>query len=120
LFPRTGLEQQSLLPPEYAIMPSCDASFVDMQNSRAVGSQRLLPRFQRKDWDARQRVVRSEFLQVTPERAGHEAMRVKPKLHWGPQEVRNARNVEHLLRKITGRSRASPGERLCGLQLARP
>jgi hypothetical protein len=47
-------------------------------------------------------------LQAAPERATHEAVRVKLKTQWRLQEVKGTRNMEHLLR-----------QRPCGLQMAR-
>jgi hypothetical protein len=46
----------------------------------------------------------------------HEAVTIKPKFQRRPQEVGDARNVECLLRKTTGMSRASTGESPLGLQ----
>jgi hypothetical protein len=43
-----------------------------------------------------------ESLQVAPEKAMHEAVKVRKKLQWIPQDVGNARNVEHLTRKGAG------------------
>jgi hypothetical protein len=58
-------------------------------------------------------------LQTAPERAIHEVIRMKPKLPWRHHEVRDAKNMKYLLRKkLQAASRASPGERPCGLQQA--
>jgi hypothetical protein len=40
-------------------------------------------------------------------------LRVKPKLQWRPQDVRDARNVGRLLRKAAGNEWSQP-ERDCG------
>jgi hypothetical protein len=58
-------------------------------------------------------VAEVEFLQATPERALCEAVRIKPKMQWRPQKVRDTNNVECLPRKVT---REWP----CGLKIARP
>jgi hypothetical protein len=44
----------------------------------------------------------SESLKLAPERAMCEEVKVKPKLQLGPHDVGNGRNMEHLLRKVTG------------------
>jgi hypothetical protein len=62
----------------------------------------------------------SESLYKAHERVMHEAVKVKPKLQWRSQDVGDAGNVDHLPRKSTARNGASPGERPCGLQTARP
>lgn len=40
--------------------------------------------------------------QCAPERAVHEAMRMKSKAQWSAQEVRESKNKEYLLRKVKG------------------
>jgi hypothetical protein len=47
-------------------------------------------------------------LQAAPERAMLEAVRVKPKLQWRPQDVGIVRNVECLSRKATGKEWSQP------------
>lgn len=47
-------------------------------------------------------------------------MRVKPELPWTAQELRDARDVHHWLRKLRAVSSTSPGERPRGLPPARP
>lgn len=64
----------------------CDVVFASMQKARAIGSQRIQPRFQRKAWEARQCVAMLGFLQAAPEGAIGEAGRVKPKMQLRPQE----------------------------------
>jgi hypothetical protein len=32
----------------------------------------------------------------------HKSVRVKPQLQWRPQDIGDARNMEHILRKATG------------------
>lgn len=49
-----------------------------------------------------------------------EVLRVKPKLQWGPQEVRGARNMQCLPRKATGNKQRTLRESSCGLQLPKP
>lgn len=67
-----------------------DADFTGMQNPIVTGSGRLPLGFQRKVWEARQEA---------PEKDMGEAVGMKPKVHWRPEEVRDAENTEHLLRK---------------------
>jgi hypothetical protein len=43
-----------------------------------------------------------------PTGSSWEAVRVKPKLQWRPQDAAVARNVDHLLRKATGNRAAIP------------
>jgi hypothetical protein len=47
-------------------------------------------------------VVGSESLQTALVRAMHEATKVKPKLQWIVQDIRDAWNVEHQLKKTVG------------------
>lgn len=51
-------------------------------------------RFQRKNWEAGQSVVGLESLKVAPERAIHEAVKVKSKQECRPKELRNASNMD--------------------------
>ena len=44
--------------------------------------------------------------------AAHEAVRVKPKLHWGSQDWGDARNVKYLQREAVCNK-----QRTCGLQM---
>lgn len=57
-----------------------------------------MQRFQRKECEATNSVVWLEFLQAAPDREWHEIVKVKLKLKWGPQELRNVSNMEWLLR----------------------
>jgi hypothetical protein len=72
-----------------------------MQNARTVVSQNVLPRFQ---WEARQCVK----VQAAPVRSMCEERRVKPKIQWGFQEVGDAKNIGHLIRKTTGNELSHP------------
>lgn len=47
----------------------------------------------------RKPIAGSESLQVAPQRAICEPVRVKPKLHWRLQDVGDTRKVGHLSRK---------------------
>jgi hypothetical protein len=62
-----------------------------MQNAGVSGPWRLLLRFQRK---ARQCVAGSGYLQVAPQKATPEPVRVNFKLKWKLQVVGGARNME--------------------------
>jgi hypothetical protein len=79
-----------------------------MQNARVMGSWRLPLRFQRKAWEVRQYFAQSESLQEAPERVIHDAIKVKPKLQWKPQDISVARNVESLLKKAAGNEWSHP------------
>jgi hypothetical protein len=46
-------------------------------------------------------------------------VKMKPKLHWRPQDVGNASNMECLLRKAIGNKWSQPKQCLCGLRMAR-
>jgi hypothetical protein len=61
------------------------------------------------------RVSQSLYDQAAPERARHEAVRVKPKIQQRPWEVKDWGMWKVCPGKATG-SRASPRERLCELQ----
>jgi hypothetical protein len=91
----------------------CNASFAGMQNTRVVGSWRHAITFQRTAWNARPCVIGFKSLKAVPEIAMCEAMRVQ----WRPQDIRDARNVEHLLRKASG---TSPGKSPYQPQVERP
>lgn len=54
---------------------------------------RLLPKFLKKVWEASQ---------GTPERAVNKAVGMKPKVQWRLQEIGDAKNREHMLKKATG------------------
>jgi hypothetical protein len=45
----------------------------------------------------------SGLLKTAPEEVVYETVRLKLKLQWISQEVRNARNIEYLQRKVAGR-----------------
>jgi hypothetical protein len=49
-----------------------------------------------------------------------EAMRVKPKLKWRPQKVRDARNVDHLSRKAIGNKWKQPKREAVWAEPSRP
>jgi hypothetical protein len=68
-----------------------------MQNAKVMRSWRLPPRFQAMCG-----------CKAASKKAVHEAVRVKPKLQWRPQDAAVARNVDHLLRKATGNRAAIP------------
>jgi hypothetical protein len=53
----------------------------------------------------------------SPERAMYEAGRVKLKLQWRPEEVRDSRILDE--GKLQAMSRASPTERQSGLKMAK-
>jgi hypothetical protein len=59
-------------------------------------------RLQRKSWEARQCVVGLGSFQGIPEKVVYGAVRVKPKLQWRLEEVRDARNMECLPKKAAG------------------
>jgi hypothetical protein len=44
----------------------------------------------------------SGSLQAAPDRTMSETMRLNPKMQWKPQEVRDARNVDHPPKKAAG------------------
>lgn len=46
--------------------------------------------------------------QGVPERAAHEALGRKPKIQWRLQEIRDARNIECLVRKAEGNEQSQP------------
>jgi hypothetical protein len=69
-----------------------DAGFAGMQMLRVIGSGRLPLRFQWKAWEDRQCVVEYKSSQVAPGTAMFEVMRVKPKLQWRPQKVKDAKS----------------------------
>lgn len=73
-----------------------------MQNARVVGSRRFSFRFQRKAGEVRQYMTSSEALPGPPERTTCEALGVRQKLQWRPQEDEDQRNTEHLPRKVAG------------------
>jgi hypothetical protein len=58
---------------------SYDDGFAGMQNVRVLGSWKFPPRCQKKTWKVRQCMTESEYLQEAPERAMHEAVKIKPK-----------------------------------------
>lgn len=62
----------------------------------------LPPRFQRKAWEVRQCMAGSEFLQAVHDSIINKMVRVKSKLQRRIRELRDARNVEYLLRKVLG------------------
>jgi hypothetical protein len=79
-----------------------NAGLAGMQNTRVVRSWRLPPRFQKEglwDWTMCDRV---RVPAAVPGRVTHEAVRVKPKMQWRPQEVRDAKNTDCPLRKPAG------------------
>lgn len=71
----------------------CDSSFIGRQHARIVGSERFLPRFQRKASEARQ---------GAPEKIMQEAGEMKPKMQQKLQDVRDAKDMECLPRKAAG------------------
>jgi hypothetical protein len=64
-------------------------------------SWRLPPTFESKASEVRQSVTGLESLQAVPEKAMQEAVKVKPRLWWRLQYVRDARNMG-LPRKAVG------------------
>jgi hypothetical protein len=79
-----------------------------MLPSGVVGLLKFPSGFQRKLWKARQCVAEFEYVGGAPKRVMHEAVKVKSKTQWRPQEVRDARNMEHLLRKVSGHEQSQP------------
>lgn len=75
---------------------SCDASFADINNARMIWLYRLPLRFHRKGWKAQQDMAGLKSLQASPERVMCESLRVKLKLQWRIQKVRDSRNMEYL------------------------
>jgi hypothetical protein len=70
---------------------------------------RLPPRFKRKAWEHRHCVAGLDLLQVAPGKVRHEAVRVKPKMQWRPQEGRDARLMKNVHQvKMQAMSTASP------------
>jgi hypothetical protein len=45
---------------------------------------------------------------MQPEKVSHKAAMMKPKLQWRPQDVGDARNVDPLLRKASGKEWNQP------------
>lgn len=78
------------------------ASSVEIQDARNRVSWRLSPISQWKAWEARQYVAGLESLWAASERAMHGTVRLKPKLQWKSQELKDARNMNHVLRKALG------------------
>jgi hypothetical protein len=70
---------------------SQNAGFTGMQNPSFMDSWRLPPRFQRKAWEACYCVAESGSLQTS-----------SPQWRAIPQGMRDTRNVEYLLRKVSG------------------
>lgn len=68
-----------------------DAGFACMQSVRVVELRRC-----HQDFKGR---VGQPF--IAPQKVGHEAVRVKPKVRQRPQKLGEAKTVEHLLRKAT-------------------
>jgi hypothetical protein len=62
-----------------------------MQNVRVTGLGRFPPRFQRKVWKAKYCV--SGSLQEAPKRIVYEVGRMKVKMQWRPQGVRDVKNM---------------------------
>lgn len=77
----------------------CFPGFTGVQNARDVASEKLPPVFQKKAWISRQ---------CATEGAADEAVRVKLKVQWIPQEAEEPRNVEQLLRSATCSKQSHP------------
>jgi hypothetical protein len=90
--------------------PPNNVDFAGLKIARVMVSWRLLPRFQRKAQEVRQMCVQcwgscNQILTLLV--CGAE--RVKLKLQRRSQEVKDARNVEHLLREAAGSQHSQPG-----------
>jgi hypothetical protein len=67
----------------------------------------------RKTWEVKQCLKGLESLQTIPNRVVYEAVRVKPKLQWIIQDVRNVRSMGYHLRKTANNMNgANPRERV--------
>jgi hypothetical protein len=56
-------------------------------------------------------MIKSESLQVAPERERHESVRMKPKLQWRPLNIGDARKMKCMPKGASVVSRATPREK---------
>jgi hypothetical protein len=93
-----------------------DAVFAGTQNARAMRSWRFPHRFQMKTWEARQCLMESRSQQVSPEKKMSEtenAVMIPGGCRWQDCGMSAQENCRQL-------GEASPRERPCGLQTAKP
>lgn len=88
-----------------------------MQN---CGVMKVSLRFQKKTWEVKRCINKSQSPKAAPERTVCVAVKVKPKLQWRPRKLEMPRMWSTCLEMLQAISRASPGERPYGLQPARP